>query len=113
MTTSEVNAANQKLVWQRISPGRVRINEETAQKWKHGELELFTIPDAQPSDPHVTWYRIDPLDGSSYEWEVQKVSVPSVKLYLVETALQSLEVRERERAQVLVKWCGYSASFNN
>ena len=69
--------------------------------------ELFTIRDAHPSDPHVTKYRINPLDGPSYEWEVKKVLVPSVKLYLVEMVLQSLEVGKR--TQVLVKWCCYSA----
>ena len=59
----------------------------------------------------MTEYRINPLDGPSYEWEVQKLSVAKVKLYLVETVLQSLEVGKR--TQVLVKWGGYSASFIN
>ena len=76
--------------------------------------EMFTIHEVHPSDPPV--YRLiddlgEVLDGTFYEPELQKVSVPIDKVYRVESVLQRRKVGRR--TEVLVKWYGYPSKFNS
>jgi len=130
MAPTSVDASNQETVWQRIYGGdagrrkpklrvgdRVRISK-AKKRFRKGYMaswseELFTVGGAHPFDPPV--YRlIDDagmiLDGTFYEQELQKVIVSQDKLYRVEAVLQRRE--KGKRAEVLVKWSGYPASFN-
>ena len=76
--------------------------------------EVFTVHEVHPSEPPV--YRLrddlgDVLDGTFYELELQKVSVPDDKVYRVESVLQRRKVGGRTEA--LVKWFGYPSKFNS
>ena len=76
--------------------------------------EMFTIHEVHPSDPPV--YRLidalgKVLDGTFYESELQKVSVPIDKVYRVESVLQRRKVGRR--TEVMVKWYGYPSKFNS
>ena len=51
------------------------------------------------------------LDGTFYELELQKVSVPVDRVYRVEAVLQRRKVGRRQEA--LVKWFGYPSKFNS
>ena len=75
---------------------------------------MFTIHEVHPSDPLV--YRLiddfgEVLDGTCYEPELQKVSVPFDKVYRVESVLHRRKVGRRTEA--LVKWYGYPSKFNS
>ena len=75
---------------------------------------MFTIHEVHPSDPPV--YRLiddldEVLDGTFYEPELQKVSVPVDKVYCVESVLERRKVGRRTEA--LVKWYGYPSKFNS
>ena len=64
---------------------------------------MFTIHKVHPSDPSV--YRLiddlgEMLDGTFYEPELQKVSVPADKMYRVESVLQRSKVGRRKDALV-------------
>ena len=128
MAPSEVNSANQEIVGQVLygdeyggTPkyqvsDRVRIRK-AKRHFEKGPLanwteELFTIVNAHCSDPPVyrltDWY-CDKLDGTFYETELQKVTVPYDKTYRVESVLRWCN----KRREVLVKWFGYPASFNS
>ena len=50
------------------------------------------------------------LKGSFYEAELQKVTKVN-QLYHIEAILK--ECQQKNRAQILVKWSGYPASFNS
>ena len=50
------------------------------------------------------------LKGSFYEEELQKVTKVD-QLYHIEAILE--ERQQKNRAQILVKWSGYPASFNS
>ena len=130
MAPSQVNAANQEEVWQRLYghggkgvpkfkvDDRVRISKPK-RRFEKGYLtnwseELFTIREVHASDPPV--YRLvdDPgevLDGTFYEPELQKVLDSKDKLYRMESLLQRHKVRKRTKA--LVKWYGYPTSLNS
>ena len=104
MAPSQVNWKNQEEVWQRLyghdGKGvpkfrvsiRVRISKYKG-KFEKGYTanwseEMFTIHEVHPSDPPV--YRliddlVDVVDGTFYELELQKVSVPADKVYRVES----------------------------
>ena len=72
------------------------------------------IREVHPSDPPM-YQLIDALgevlDGTFYEPELQKVSVPTDKLYHVESVLQRRKVNRR--TEVLVKLYGYPSKFNS
>ena len=94
----------------RISKAKKRFRKGYMASWSE---ELFTVGEAHPFDPPV--YRlIDDagtiLDGTFYEQELQKVIVSQDTLYRVEAVLQRW--KKGKRAEVLVKWSGYPASFN-
>ena len=75
---------------------------------------MFTIHVVHPSDPPVYRLRDDLgelLDGTFYELELQKVSVPVDRVYRVEAVLQRRKVGRRKEA--LVKWFGYPSKFNS
>ena len=129
MTPLQVNPKNQEEVWQRLNghdgkslpkfrvSNRVRISKYKG-KFEKGYAanwseEIFTIHEVHPSDPPV--YRLnddlgDVLDGTFYEPELQKVSVPVDKVYRVESVLQRRKVGIRTEA--LVKWYDYPSKFN-
>ena len=126
MTPSQVNTKNQEEVWQRLYghdgkgvpkfrvSNRVRISK-FKRLFEKGYMadwseEMFTIHKVHPSDPPV--YRLiddlgEVLDGTFYEPELQKVSVPIDKVYRVESVLQRRKVGRR--TEVLVKWYGSSS----
>ena len=129
MAPSQVNAKNQEKVWQRLYghdgkgvpklnvSDRVRVSkykgtfERNETNWSE---EVFTVHEVHPSEPPV--YRLrddlgDVLDGTFYELELQKVSVPDDKVYRVESVLQRRKVGGRTEA--LVKWFGYPSKFNS
>ena len=128
MALLEVNATNQESVWQGLyghegggTPNfrigdRVRISK-AKRHFEKGYManwteELFTIVDAHRSDPPV--YRLvdwhgDTLNGTFYEPELQKITVPKNKTYRVEYIL---DWRNKKR-EPLVKWFGYPESFNS
>ena len=130
ITPSQVNAKNQEEVWQRLYghdgkgvpkfrvSNRVRISK-FKRLFEKGYManwseEMFTIHEVHPSDPPV--YRLiddlgEVLDGTFYEPELQKVSVPIDKVYRVESVLQRRKVGIRTEA--LVKWFGYPSKFNS
>ena len=130
MTPSQVNTKNQEEVWQRLYghdgkgvpkfrvSNRVRISK-FKRLFEKGYManwseEMFTIHEVHPSDPPV--YRLiddlgEVLDGTFYEPELQKVSVPIDKVYRVESVLQRRKVGRR--TEVLVKWYGYPSQFNS
>ena len=130
MAPSQVNAANQEEVWQRLYghdgkgvpkfkvDDRVRISK-AKRRFEKGYManwseELFTIREVHASDPPV--YRLvdnlgEVLDGTFYEPELQKVLVSKDKLYRVESVLQRRKMGKRTEA--LVKWYGYPTSFNS
>ena len=104
MAPSQVNETNQEIVWQRLygqdgggkpkfTVGDRVLISKAKRQFKKGYManwseELFTITDAHRSDPPV--YRLvdehgEILEGSFYEPELQKVSVPKDKLYRIET----------------------------
>ena len=113
MAPSQVSAANQEEVWQRLYghdgkgvpkfrvEDRVSISKAKRQ-FKKGYMvnwseEIFTIREGHPFDPRV--YRLvddlgEMFDGAIYEPELQKVSVSIDKLYRVELVLQQQNVNE-------------------
>ena len=128
MAPSEVNGTNQESVWQRLyghegggTPkfrigDRVRIRKAKRHfekgymaKWTE---ELFTIVDAHRSDPPVyrlvDWHGYT-LDGTFYEPELQKITVPKNNTYRVEYILHW----RNKKKDALVKWFGYPESFNS
>ena len=130
MAPTSVDASNQETVWQRIYGGdagrskpklrvddRVRISK-AKKRFRKGYTaswseELFAVGETHPFDPPV--YRLiddagTKLDGTFYEQELQKVIVSQGKRYGVEAVLQRR--KKGKRAEVLVKWSGYPASFN-
>ena len=130
MAPSQVNARNQEKVWQRLYghagkgvpkfnvSDRVRVSKYKGTFEKGYETnwseEVFTVHEVHPSEPPV--YRLrddlgDVLDGTFYELELQKVSVPDDKVYRVESVLQRRKVGGRTEA--LVKWFGYPSKFNS
>ena len=98
--------------------GRSRAYKQCKERFRKGYMaswseELFTVGGAHPFDPPA--YRlIDDagtiLDGTFYEQELQKVIASQDKVYRVEAVLQRR--KKGKRAEVLVKWSGYPASFN-
>ena len=130
MAPSQVSYQNQEQVWQRLYghdgkgvpklrvSDRVRISKYKG-KFEKGYAanwseEMFTIHEVHPSDPPVYRLRDDlgeVLEGTFYEMELQKVSVPADKLYYVEAVLQRRKVGRRTEA--LVKWFGYPSKFNS
>ena len=130
MAPSNVNGKNQEKVWQRLYghdgkgvpklrvSDRVRVSKYKGTFEKGYETnwseEMFTIHEVHPSDPPVYRLRDDlgeVLDGTFYELELQKVSVPVDQVYRVESVLQRRKVGRRKEA--LVKWFGYPSKFNS
>ena len=130
MAPARVNAKNQETVWQRLygHDGKgvpklnvsdcVRISKYKGTFEKGYETnwseEVFTVHEVHPSEPPV--YRLrddlgDVLDGTFYELELQKVSVPADKVYRVESVLQRRKIGAR--TMVLVKWFGHPTKFNS
>ena len=130
LAPSQVNAKNQEKVWQRLYghdgkgvpklnvSDRVRVSKYKGTFEKgyetNGSEEVFNVHEVHPSEPPV--YRLrddlgDVLDGTFYELELQKVSVPPDKVYRVESVLQHRKVGGRTEA--LVKWFGYPSKFNS
>ena len=130
MAPSQVSYRNQEQVWQRLYghdgkgvpklhvSDRVRISKYKGKFEKGYEAnwseEIFTIHEVHPSDPPV--YRLkddlgEVLEGTFYEMELQKVSVPADKMFYVEAVLQRRKVGRRQEA--LVKWVGYPSRFNS
>ena len=130
MAPLQVSYRNQEQVWQRLYghdgtgvpklhvSDRVRISKYKG-KFEKGYAanwseEIFTIHEVHPSDPPV--YRLkddlgEVLEGTFYEMELQKVSVPADKMFYVEAVLQRRKVGRRQEA--LVKWVGYPSRFNS
>ena len=128
MAPSQVSYQNQEQVWQRLYghdgkgvpklrvSDRVRISKYKG-KFEKGYAanwseEMYTIHEVHPSDPPVYRLRDDlgeVLEGTFYEMELQKVSVPVDKLYYA--VLQRRKVGRRTEA--LVKWFGYHSKFNS
>ena len=130
MAPSQVNAQNQEEVWQRLYghdgkgvpklhvSDRVRVSKYKRTFEKGYETnwseELFTVHEVHPSDPPVYRLRDDlgeVLEGTFYELELQKVTVPFDKVYRVEAVLKRRTVGKRKEA--LVKWFGYGSYFNS
>ena len=130
MAPSQVNAQNQEQVWQRLYghdgkgvpklrvSDRVRVSKYKRTFEKGYETnwseELFTVHEVHPSDPPVYRLRDDlgeVLEGTFYELELQKVTVPFDKVYRVEAVLKRRTVGKRKEA--LVKWFGHSSYFNS
>ena len=130
MAPLRVNAKNHEKVWQRLyghdgkgvpklcMSDRVRVSKYKGTFEKGYETnwseEMFTIHEVHPSDPPVYHLRDDlgeMLDGTFYELELQKVSVPVDKVNRVESVLQRRKVGRR--TEVLVKWFGYPSKFNS
>ena len=130
MAPLQVSYRNQEQVWQRLYghdgkgvpklhvSDRVRISKYKGKFEKGYEAnwseEIFTIHEVHPSDPPV--YRLkddlgEVLEGTFYEMELQKVSVPADKMFYVEAVLQRRKVGRRQEA--LVKWVGYPSRFNS
>ena len=102
MDPSQVSSQNQGQVWQRMYghdgngvpklrvSDRVRISKYKS-KFEKGYAanwseEMFMIQEVHPSDPPVYRLRDDlgeVLEGTFYEMELQKVSVPADKLHYV------------------------------
>ena len=129
MAPSQVSAKNQEEVLQRLyghdgkGVPKLRVSDRVRVSKYKGMLkkcyaanwseEMFTIHEVHPSDSPVYRLRDDlgeVLDGTFYELELQKVSVPSDKVYRVESVLQRRKVGRRTEA--LVKWFGYPSKFN-
>ena len=130
MTQLQINPKNQEEVWQRLYghdgkgvpkfrvSNRVRISKYKG-KFEKGYAanwseEIFTIHEVHPSVLPV--YRLNEdlgevLDGTFYEPELQKVSVPVDKVNRVESVLQRRKVGRRTEA--LVKWYDYPSKFNS
>ena len=75
---------------------------------------VLLLHEVHPSDPPVYRLRDDlgeVLEGTFYELELQKVSVPVDKVYRVQEVLQRRTVGRRK--ETLVKWFGYSSNFNS
>ena len=106
-----VNANNQEKVWQRLyghdgkgvpklyMSDRVRVSKYKGTFKKGYETnwseEMFTIREVHPTDPPVYRLRGDlgeVLNGTFYELELQKVSVPVDEVYRVESVLQRRKV---------------------
>ena len=104
MAPSQVSATNQEEVWQRLyghdgkGVPKFRVSDRMrTSKFKrlfekgymaNWSEEIFTIHEVHLSDPPV--YRFvddlgEVLDGTFYEPELQKVSVPADKVYRVES----------------------------
>ena len=120
MTQLQINPKNQEEVWQRLYghdgkgvpkfrvSNRVRISKYKG-KFEKGYAanwseEIFTIHEVHPSDLPV--YRLNEdlgevLDGTFYEPELQKVSVPVDKVYRVESVLQRRKVVKRTEALMI------------
>ena len=130
MAPSQVNAQNQEEVWQRLYghdgkgvpklhvSDRVRVSKYKRTFEKGYETnwseELFTVHEVHPSDPPVYRLRDDlgeVLEGTFYELELQKVTVPFDKVYRVEAVLKRRTVGKRKEA--LVKWFGYGSYYNS
>ena len=130
MAPLRVNAKNQEMVWQRLFghygkavpklcvSDRVRVSKYKGTFEKGCETnwseEMFTIHEVHPSDPPVYRLRDDlgeMLDGTFYELELQKVSVPVDRVDRVESVLQRRKVGRRTEA--LVKWFGYPSKLNS
>ena len=130
MAPSQVNANNQEKVWQRLYghdgkgvpklnvSDRVRVSKYKGTFEKGYETnwseEVFAVHEVHPSEPPV--YRLrddlgDMLDGTFYEQELQKVSVPTDKVYRIESVLQRRKIGSRTEA--LVKWFGHPSKFNS
>ena len=95
----------------RVSKYKGKFEKGYAANWRE---ELFTIHEVHPSDPPVYRLRDDlgeVLDGTFYELELQKVSVPVNKVYRMESVLQRRKVGRRTEASV--KWFGYPSKFNS
>ena len=125
-----MNWKNQEEVWQRLYghdgkgvpkfrvSNRVRISKYKG-KFEKGYManwseDMYTIHEVHPSDPPV--YRMiddlgDVVDGTFYELELQKVSVPADKVYRVKSVLQRRKVGRRTEA--LVKWYDYPSKVNS
>ena len=130
MAPSQVNARNQEQVWQRLYghdgkgvpklhvSDRVRVSKYKRTFEKGYETnwseEVFTIHEVHPSAPPVYRLRDDlgeVLEGTFYELELQKVTVPFDKVYRIEAVLKHRTVGKRKQA--LVKWFGHGSYFNS
>ena len=104
---SQVSANNNEKVWQRLyghngkGVPKLRVSDRVRVSMYKGKFEkgyadnwseeMFTIHEVHPSNPPVNRLSEDlgeVLDGTSYELELQKVSVPGDKVYRVESVLQ-------------------------
>ena len=56
-------------------------------------------------------YDGEPIEGSFYEQELQKIVVPSDKNFKVESILQ--RKGRGKKAMVFVKWLGWPQKFNS
>ena len=95
----------------RVSKYKGKFEKGYAVNWSE---EMFTIHEVHPSNPPM--YRLwddlgEVLDGTFYELELNKVSVPADKMYYVEAVLQRRKLGRRTEA--LVKWFGYPSKFNS
>ena len=96
MAPSQVSAKNQEKVWQRLyghdgkGVPKLRVSDRVRDSKYNGKFEkgyadnksevMFTIHEVHPSNPPVNRLSEDlgeVLDGTSYELELQKVSVPA------------------------------------
>ena len=94
----------------RISKLRKTFKKGYLPNWSE---ELFTIYKVIRTTPVRYVIRDEmnvTLKGSFYEEELQKVTKVN-QLYRIETILK--ERQQKNRAQILVKWSGYPASFNS
>ncbi len=130
-TPSSVNKVNEKALWDRLhgislgkpSPGqfkagdKVRISNST-QVFKKGYLpnwteEIFTVEAdlmTQPSTYRLRDSAGDSIEGSFYDWELQKI-VKSDDVFVIEKILAT---RKKGRVnEYFVKWRGYPDKFNS
>lgn len=126
MTPNQVTAKNEKRVWlnlygkklkqwkkPKLKVGdRVRLNKKH-RPFKKSYLpgwteEVFLISEAKPG-PVATYkvseYDETPIEGTFYEQDVQKVTVPDKALFRIEKVLK------RTKDKVYVHWSGWSAKY--
>ena len=128
MAPRDVTRAEERQVWQRLygkrlarrvrpqwKPGdRVRLQKQH-RPFEKGYLpgwteEVFIIDRAVPGP--VATYKIkewdgEPIEGTFYEQDVQKVDVPDDALFRVEKVLQ------RRRQEVKVRWKGWPKKYDS
>ena len=95
----------------RISIARAPFRKGYLPQWTE---EIFTVSEKKKTRPttfRVQDYAGDPLRGTFYAEELQKVPARKDRVYRVESVLRRRT--RRGRKELLVKWMGYPDKFNS